>query len=200
MMMVSVHDFKRVLFDQKTIEARVQELAEQIVEDYKYGELVVLTVQKGGARFSSDLVRAMVDYSLRTYNDVVVDILETDVKLSRRPNPETFLPEPVILLPLDPNIEYVRRPVLVVEDIVDQGVTMGYLLNLIQERNPQSVSVCTLLDKPSQRTVHIPIGYKGFEVGNVFVAGYGLDVNEKYRHFPFIGELKQEVIDRLLAK
>ena len=86
--MVSVHDFKRVLFDQKTIEARVQELAEQIVEDYKYGELVVLTVQKGGARFSSDLVHAMVDYSLRTYNEVVVDILETDVKLSRRPSPD----------------------------------------------------------------------------------------------------------------
>lgn len=200
MMMVSVHDFKRVLFDQKTIEARVQELAEQIVEDYKYGELVILTVQKGGARFSSDLVRAMVDYSLRTYNDVVVDILETDVKLSRRPNPKVFLPEPVMLLPLDPNIGYEGRPVLVVEDIVDQGVTMRYLLDRIQERNPQSVSVCTLLDKPSQRTVDIPVGYKGFEVENVFVAGYGLDVNEKYRHFPFIGELKQEVIDRLLAK
>ncbi|MBI2112144.1 hypoxanthine phosphoribosyltransferase [Candidatus Woesearchaeota archaeon] len=198
--MVSVHDFKRVLFDQKTIEARVQELAEQIVEDYKYGELVILTVQKGGARFSSDLVRAMVDYSLRTYNDVVVDILETDVKLSRRPNPKVFLPEPVMLLPLDPNIGYEGRPVLVVEDIVDQGVTMRYLLDRIQERNPQSVSVCTLLDKPSQRTVDIPVGYKGFEVENVFVAGYGLDVNEKYRHFPFIGELKQEVIDRLLAK
>ena len=168
-----------ILITAEEIQNRVAELGQQISADYEGQDLLLIAVLKGGVLFLSDLMRhitvphaidfmATSSYGHSTETTGVVRILKD-------------LDEPID-----------GRPVLIVEDIVDTGRTMDYLLRILQARHPASLRVCTLLNKPSRREVEVPLDYVGFDIPNKFVFGYGLDLREIYRNQPFIAALKPE--------
>lgn len=196
--LASQNDISRILFTEEQIKVRVKELAENIVDDYWGEELVVMTVMKGAFFFSHDLMVAMHNYSVKKHGDML-DIIPDTVQLSLFTDPDNPVIKPRYILGPDPNINYEKRNVLVIEDIVDRGYTMKVLFEHLQERKgqkPASISLCSLLTKPSQRKIEIPIDYCGFEVGNEFVVGYGLDYLQRYRLLPDIGVLKPEVYSK----
>ncbi len=136
--MVTIDDFCEVIFDEATIQARVKELARQITEDYYGRSLIVLTVMKGADNFSYDLRKAMVEYSVRTYGKLVVDIIPDIAIVSSFRNP-TDPKIPTVVLDTDPNIKYDGRDVLIVEDIVERGLTLDRLRGRVWERNPHAL-------------------------------------------------------------
>ena len=180
---------ERVLFSAAEIAQRVRELGAQIAQDYKNGgkrdpfgrPLLVVGLLKGAMPFMADLIRAM-------------DIpLEYDFMAVSSYRNGTSPGEVRVLKDLDCAIG--RRDVLVVEDIVDTGHTLRHILRSLWAREPATLRVCTLLDKPHRREVEVPVDYVGFVLPeNVFVVGYGLDYGELYRNLPFIGVLKPEYI------
>ena len=171
-----------VLFDEATIAKRVQEMAQQINADYQplnIEELVVIGVLRGSVVFMSDLIRqlqlpltidfiAISSYAKGTRTSGTVRIL-TDISES-----------------------ITDKHVLIIEDIVDTGLTLQCLTDLLQARRPKSLRLCTLLDKPSRRMVDLTPDYRGFEIPDDFVVGYGLDYAGHYRQVPYIGVLKPE--------
>ncbi len=171
---------ERVLLSKDEIEDRVKELARAISEDYQGKELLLVGILKGAAVFLADLMRHM---SI----DVRIDFMA--VSSYGASSKSTGVVR--ILKDLEQSIE--GRHVLVVEDIVDTGLTLNYLLEILRARDPASVRICALLDKPSRREIEVPVDYKGFAIPDEFVVGYGLDFNEKYRHLPDIYVLKKEV-------
>lgn len=173
-------DVKSVLFDEETLARRIRELGQQITEDYRGKDLVLLCVLKGSLFFTSDLMRhiaipmtldfiASSSYGESTRTSGVVRILKD-------------LEEPIE-----------GRHVLIVEDIVDTGLTLGYLIRTLKLRKPASIRTCTLLDKPVRRILEVPVDYRGFEVGDHFVMGYGLDFVNRYRALPCVCVLKDEM-------
>jgi len=175
-----LQDVARVLISTEELQRRVQELADQISSDYKDQNPLLVCVLKGGYVFLADLTRAVsithgVDfmaissYGSSTVSSGVVRILKD----------------------LDRDIS--GRHVLLVEDIIDTGHTIAYILENLRTRQPASLRVCTLLSKPSRRELDLPVDYIGFEIPNEFVIGYGLDYAENYRNLSFIGVLKPEV-------
>jgi hypoxanthine phosphoribosyltransferase len=165
-----------VLVQEDELVRRVRELAQEISRDYKDRDLVLVGVLKGAVFFLSDLMRqlevpcevdfmAVASYGSSTDSSGVVRILKD----------------------LDRSIE--GREVLIVEDIVDSGLTLSYLLRTLRARNPASLEVCALLTKPERRKVELPIRYVGFEIPNRFAIGYGLDHAERYRNLPFVAAL-----------
>ena len=173
-------DIATVLVDEETIRERVTALGEAISQAYAGQDLVLVSVLKGSIIFMADLVRAITtpheidfmatsSYGAATHSSGVVRILK------------------------DLNVSIQGRNVLVVEDIIDSGHTLNYLLRLLQERQPASLRIVTLLDKPERRTVPIDVDWVGFSIPNEFVVGYGLDYNELYRNLPYIGVLKPSV-------
>ena len=178
-------DIQEVLLTRDQIAQRVGELADQISRDYADRSPLLVSVLKGAVFFLADLSRA-----LRA--PVVIDFMAITSYGSARAR------SGVVRLIKDLDIEITGRHVLLVEDIIDTGLTAGYLLRLLQARSPASLQVCTLLDRPYRRileTLHIT--YRGFEIPDRFVVGYGLDYLEQYRHLPFIGVLKEDVFRRL---
>lgn len=163
-----------VLIDADTLAARIRELGAQISRDYEGSDLVVVAVLKGSFIFLADLVRAM-EVEHRT------DFLG----LSSYGHGESTTGVVKITSDLSAPIE--GRDVLVVEDIIDTGLTMRYLLDNLSTRKPKSVRVCTLLHKPSRARAEVPIDYVGFTIDDHFVIGYGLDYMDKMRSVPFIG-------------
>lgn len=163
-----------VLIDADTLAARIRELGAQISRDYEGSDLVVVAVLKGSFIFLADLVRAM-EVEHRT------DFLG----LSSYGHGESTTGVVKITSDLSAPIE--GRDVLVVEDIIDTGLTMRYLLDNLSTRRPKSVRVCTLLHKPSRVRAEVPIDYVGFTIDDHFVIGYGLDYMDKMRSVPFIG-------------
>lgn len=172
-------DIESVLISGEQIQAKLAELAARIDEDYAGQEVLLVGVLKGAFMVMSDLARyltvpvsvdfmACSSYGSGTRSSGVVRILKD----------------------LDTDIEGLH--VLLVEDIVDSGLTLDYLIKNLRSRNPASIEVAALLTKPSQRKVDLPIRYMGFEVPDVFVVGYGLDFAERYRNLPFIGTLKPD--------
>ena len=164
------------LVEADRLAARVAELGEQISADYAERDLLLVGVLKGAVFFLSDLMRhltvpcevdfmAVASYGSSTDSSGVVRILKD----------------------LDASIE--GRDVLIVEDIVDSGLTLSYMLRTMRARDPASLEVCALLTKPERRKVNLPIRYTGFEIPNRFVIGYGLDYEEKYRNLPFVAVL-----------
>ena len=162
---------------------RVRELGEEVSRDYAGKNLLLIGVLKGAVFFLSDLMRhldipvevdfmAVASYGSATKTSGVVRILKD----------------------LDAAIE--GRDVLIVEDIVDSGLTLQYLLRNLGSRNPRSLEVCALLTKPDRRKVDLPTRYVGFEIPNRFVVGYGLDYGERYRTLPYVGTLTEEAIRR----
>lgn len=173
-------DVKSVLFDEETLARRIRELGQQISEDYRGKDMVLVCVLKGSLYFTADLIRhiaipitldfiASSSYGESTRTSGVVRILKD----------------------LEESIE--NRHVLIVEDIVDTGLTLGYLIKTLKLRHPASIRTCTLLDKPVRRILEVPVDYRGFEVGDHFVIGYGLDFAGRYRALPSICVLKDEM-------
>ena len=173
-------DVERILVPEDAIQDRIRRLGQQIDEHYVGKDLLLISVLKGSVLFLADLMRAIsipheVDflatssYGASTSSSGVVRILKD-------------LNEPIE-----------GRHVILVEDIIDSGHTLAYLTRLFRDRNPASLEVVTLLDKPSRREVGIDVFWTGFSVPNEFVVGYGLDYNQKYRNLPYIGVLKPEV-------
>ena len=173
-------DIAEILIDEKTLQARIRELGEQISRDYQGKRPILVGVLKGAFMFMADLIRhisipheidfmATSSYGQATESSGVVRILKD----------------------LDTPIS--GRDVLIVEDIIDTGLTLDYLIRILKARNPASLRVCTLLDKRERRRIPIPLDYVGFEVPNKFVVGYGLDFGEIYRNLPYIAVLKPEI-------
>ena len=159
----------KVLLSRDAIQARVQELGRQIAEEYKGREPHLVGVLKGACPFVTDLARA-IDLPL-TMDFIALSSYGAATKSSG---------EVKLVKDLDQGLD--GRDLLVVEDIVDTGLTLNYLLNLLKARGPRSLKVATLLSKPSRRLVQIPVDYVGFSIDDHFVVGYGLDYNEKYRN------------------
>jgi hypoxanthine phosphoribosyltransferase len=175
-------DLKEILITEERIAARVAELAAQISKDYNGKDLVLVGVLKGAVVFLADLVR-QVTVPL-VYDFVAIESYGPTTRSSGVVR---------ILKDLDEPVE--SKHVLIVEDIVDTGLTLrvSYLRENIKSRAAASVKVCALLDKPARREVDLQIDYSGFVVPNKFVVGYGLDYNGRYRQLPYIGILKPEV-------
>ena len=170
-----------ILIDAERLQARIRELGDEITADYAGRELLLVGVLKGAVFFMADLMRsisvaceidfmAISSYGAATDSSGVVRILKD----------------------LDINIE--GRHVLVVEDIIDSGLTLSYLLRNLESREPASLEICALLTKPERREVDVPVRYIGFEIPNRFVIGYGLDFAERYRNLPYVGVLRDDLM------
>jgi hypoxanthine phosphoribosyltransferase len=178
----SLHDdVSEVLVDAERLQARIRELGGQITGDYEGRDLLLVGVLKGAVFFMADLMRelalpceidfmAISSYGAGTDSSGVVRILKD----------------------LDLNIA--GRDVLVVEDIIDSGLTLSYLMRTLRARRPATLEICTLLTKPERREIDVPVRYVGFEIPNKFVIGYGLDFGERYRNLPYIGVLRPELV------
>ena len=170
-----------ILIDEETLAARVAELGADVSADYQGRDLLLIGVLKGAVFFMADLMRHLtvpceVDFmAISSYGD------STDSSGIVR-----------ILKDLDINIE--GRHVLVVEDIIDSGLTLSYLMRNLESREPATLEVCALLTKPARREIDVPVRYVGFEIPNKFVVGYGLDFAERYRNLPYVAVLSQELI------
>lgn len=178
-----IPEVERILLSQEEIAAKVRELGGKISKDYQGSELLVIGILKGAAIFMSDLVRtidgsvaidfmAVSSYGASTESSGVVKIVKD----------------------LDQSIE--NRHVLIVEDVVDTGLTLNYLVENLKSRNPASLKLCSLLDKPSRRKVAVKADYLGFEIPDEFVVGYGLDFSERFRTLPYVAVLKPEVYQK----
>lgn len=174
------NDIKEVLFTAEKLAQRVNELGRQITSDYEGKELLVVGVLKGANVFLGDLIRhieipieidfiAAASYGNSTESSGVVRLLKD----------------------LDYPIE--NRHVLLIEDLIDTGLTLHYLAENLKARQPASFQICTLLDKPERRKVAMEVDYKGFDIPDEFIVGYGIDYNQKYRNLPYIATLKPEV-------
>lgn len=168
-----------VLISEEELQKRIQELGEQIMSDYAGTDLHVIGVLKGCFVFLADLVREL-------DMDVSVDFLGLSSY------GDSTKSSGVVRMTQDLSTPIEGKRVLVVEDIIDTGLTMKYLLENLQTRHPESISICTLLHKPENQRVEVPIHYKGFTIPDKFVIGYGLDYAEYYRNIPYIGYIPQE--------
>lgn len=176
-------DLQEILFTEETIQKRIAELGETLSRDYEGKNPLVICVLKGAVMFMSDLVRRMTiplemdfmavsSYGASTQSSGVVRILKD----------------------LESSVE--GRHILIVEDVIDSGLTLSYLRELLLGRKASSVKIVTLFDKPHRRTVDIKPNYCGFLVPDQFIVGYGLDYAEKYRNLPYVGVLKPEVYQK----
>jgi len=175
-------DVEQILFDAETLQKKVQELGQAIAADYQDKTPLILGVLKGSFVFMADLVRA-----------AQIPCQMEFMGISSYGNQSKSTGVVKITRDLECDIE--GRHVIVVEDILDSGLTLNYLLGYLQNRKPASVAVCTLLDKPERRRVEVPVQYVGFQIPDAFVVGYGLDFAEIYRNLPYIGILKPSVYE-----
>jgi len=173
-------DLEKILFTEEQIRQRIEELAEEISRDYQGKEIVLVTVLKGAVFFLTYLARA-----LRV--PVHLDFLGIASFSPGRAMPG------VVRISKDLDSDIQGMDVLLIEDIVDTGLTLRYLLNVLAGRQPKSLEVCTFLDKASRRLVDVPIKYRCFEIPDRFVVGFGLDYGQRYRTLPCVGILKSQI-------
>jgi hypoxanthine phosphoribosyltransferase len=173
-------DIERILFSAEEIAARIRQIAQEINKDYAGRAPLLISVLRGSFIFMADLVRqitlpctvdfmAVSSYGNKTSSSGAVQITK------------------------DLSEDIVGKDLIVVEDILDSGNTLHYLMKTLSARNPASIQLCTLLDKPDRRKVPVQVSYRGFEIPDEFVVGYGLDYAERYRNLPYIGILKPSV-------
>ena len=173
-------DIKEIIYNEDQLRGKIREIGKKISEEYKGTDLLLIGVLKGSVVFMADLIKeinipcsidfmAVSSYGSSTSSSGVVRILKD----------------------LDSEIE--GKDVLIVEDIIDSGVTLKYLIKYLQGRKPNSVEIACLLNKPERRKVDIGVKYIGYNVPDLFLVGYGLDYAEKYRNLPYIGVLKEEI-------
>lgn len=174
------NDIERVLLSEEEISGKIRELGSKISEEYKNKDLMLVGVLKGSVPFMAELMKritipcemdfmAVSSYGNSTESSGVVRILK------------------------DLDFEIENKDVLIIEDIIDSGITLKYLIKYLKAKNPNSVEIACLLNKPERRQVEIDIKYLGYDVPNYFLVGYGLDYAEKYRNLPYVGILKEEV-------
>jgi hypoxanthine phosphoribosyltransferase len=173
-------DVAEILIDEATLQAKVAELGARISADYADRQVTLVSVLKGALPFMADLMRSI---SI----PVRIDLME----VSSYGGATETSGQVRILKDLSSSI--VGRHVLIVEDIIDTGLTLNYLTEYLTGKDPASLRICALLDKPARRLVDIDIAYRGFEIPDRFVIGYGLDYDEIYRNLPYIGVLRPEV-------
>ncbi len=176
-------DIAEVLISEEEIQRRVRELGAAISRDYAHRPPLLVGVLRGVVVFMADLIRAI---------DIPVTV---DFMAISRYGP-TVETRGAVRLTKDLEEPIEGRHVLFVEDIVDTGLTLQYLVRTLQGRNPASLEICVLLDRPQHRLIDLDIAYKGFELDDVFVVGYGLDYKQRYRNLPYLGVLKPEVLER----
>lgn len=176
------NDIERVLYSADNIKKRVKELAEDIEKEYAGKEIIMVCLLKGAVPFMTDLAREIelvVQYdfmSVSSYGDS--STTSGNVKITK-----------------DLSSNILGKNVIVVEDIVDTGLTLDYILRILDERQPASLKLCALLDKKACRKIDVDIDFKGFEVPDEFIVGYGLDYAQKYRNLPYVGILKKSVYE-----
>jgi hypoxanthine phosphoribosyltransferase len=174
-------DIKEVLVSEEQLNAKVAELGAQISRDYAGKNLLLVSILKGSVVFMADLMRAI---TIPCSIDFMV------VSSYGGANTTTT---GLVKIIKDLDADLTGRDVLIVEDILDTGVTLSHLVPMLKMRNPNSVKICTILDKPTRRKADIRPDYEGYQVPDEFVVGYGLDYDEKYRNLPYVGVLKPEV-------
>ena len=179
---VDLHaDIAQILLTEEQIATRVAELGERITTDYEGRTLTLVSVLKGSLPFMADLMRA-IDLPLR------IDLMEVSSY-----GGTTTESSGLVRILKDLSASIAGDDVLIVEDIIDTGLTLNYLIRYLRGKNPASLRICTLLDKPARRLVDIPVDYTGFTIPDQFVVGYGLDYGEIYRNLRFVGVLRREV-------
>jgi hypoxanthine phosphoribosyltransferase len=171
---------ERVLLDQMQITERISEMGKEISQDYQGKELLLIGVLKGAFIFLADLVRAI---------DLPIALDFVAVSSYGHSTETTG----VVRIIKDVDYPVTGKHILLVEDIVDSGLTLKYLAQVLAEQKPASLKLCALLDKPERRKVSLDVDYIGFSIPNEFVVGYGLDYNGKYRNLPFVGTITQVV-------
>ena len=174
------YDIQELLFSQKKLNTRVQQIAQQITADYQGKEIMLISVLRGSFVFMADLCRA-IDLPC-TLDFMAVSSYGKGTKSSGQ-----------VQITKDLSEDISDRHIIVVEDILDSGNTLSYLLKILENRHPASIRLCTLLDKPDRRVKPVEVHYSGFTIPDAFVVGYGLDYAEKYRNLPYIGILKPRV-------
>jgi hypoxanthine phosphoribosyltransferase len=173
-------DIESIIIDEASLQKKVEELGKQITEDYKGKNLVLICILRGGVVFLSDLMKNIhlpleIDFfSLSSYG-------------------KSTTSSGIVKIRKDIDTDVFNKHVLIVEDIVDSGLTLQYIFDYLKKHNPASVKICALLDKPESHKIDIKLDYLGYEIGNEFVVGYGLDYAEKYRNLSYIGILKKEI-------
>lgn len=173
-------DISAVLFDEFRIQTRVREIGLQIASDYKDRIPVLIGILKGGFVFLADLVRSVTI-------PIEIDFLAISSYGSGTES------SGVVKIRKDIDVDISNRDVIIVEDIVDSGLSLEYIKEYLIKHKPASLKTCVLLDKPAAHKLEVSFDYVGFEIGNEFVVGYGLDFNERYRNLPYIGILKEEL-------
>lgn len=182
--MTLLDDIAYVVYTQEQIQARIVELGSQISADYAGKDPVLIGVLRGVFVFMADLARA-----------ITVPINIDFIGITRYgPSSRT---QGVVRFTKDLDVTIAGRHVLFIEDVIDTGLSLRYILRTLKAREPASLRICTLFNKPRTRLFELDIGYVGFMLPDQFVVGYGLDYDEQYRHLPFVGVLKNEAITRL---
>jgi hypoxanthine phosphoribosyltransferase len=174
-------DVAEVLLDEEQLQAKVAELGGRIAADYAGRELTLVSVLKGSLPFMADLMRSI-------GLPLTIDLMEVSSYGGAVTETSGLVR---IIKDLSASID--GRDVLLVEDIIDTGLTLNYLMRYLRGKNPASLRICTLLDKPARRLVEIPVDYVGFTIPDQFVVGYGLDYGERYRNLRYVGVLRPEV-------
>lgn len=164
-----------ILIDEKSLQARVKELGEQISADYQNEELILICILRGGVPFMVDLSRHITIPHMMDFMAV------SSYGIGKRESSGSAR------VTLDLQMDIVDKNVILVEDIVDSGHTISSVLHMLETRQPKTLKICALLDKPERREAEVPIHYLGFTIPNKFVFGYGLDLDEYYRNLPFVG-------------
>lgn len=175
-------DIAEILYTEETLKTAVQELGRQISEDYKDKNLFMVSVLKGSLVFMADLMRS-----------VTVPCSIDFLSVSSYGNSTKSSGEVRVIKDLDCPLE--NKDLLIVEDILDSGITLSYLKKMLAARGPRSIKICTLLDKPDHRRANIVADYRCFVIPDAFIVGYGLDYAERYRNLPYVGILKPEVYE-----
>jgi hypoxanthine phosphoribosyltransferase len=169
-------DVEKVLIPQNRLQERVSELGREISESYRDKDLAVVAILRGSFIFAADLLRAMTIA-------VSIDFMAISSYAEQQGSG-------VVQITKDLDQSIAGRQVLLVEDIIDTGLTANYLLKALKRRNPASIALCALLDKSARRIIDLPIAYRGFEIPDVFVVGYGMDYQQRYRNLPHIALLR----------
>lgn len=168
----------KVLISEEEVGKKIREIGEQISADYAGKELHVICILKGGVFFMCELVK-----------HITVPVTHDFMSVSSYGDGTESSGRIKIIKDLDDSIE--GKDVLIVEDIIDSGRTLHHLMQLLHARNPKSVRLCTLLDKPDRRVIEVPVDYTGFSIPDLFVVGYGLDYAQHYRNLPYIGVIEE---------
>lgn len=178
--MAASEQIGRIIFTEKEIRHRAAELGKEITRDYREsGSLVLLCTLKGALIWMGDIMKEI-------KLDTAIDFIAAGSYGS------STTTSGVVKITKDVSMDLYNRDILIVEDIIDTGLTLRYLVDHLKKRNPRSIKICTMLDKPSRRRADIQADYIGFTVEDLFIVGYGLDYDQKYRNLPYIGVLENE--------